>query len=203
MFMSRESVENMINQTNGPFLEVGGPTQHFPERPSIDFGKIDKPLIVSNIEPNYVREGWWHSPLFGDHFGTEPPKGWKARTYRFMQENYLQADDFSPVVHKLDLVADATALPIATGALGALYASKPQSSMVPGFLGAEAPRVLEPGGILVIEKIKKEDAKTIPPYFDVVRSNNASHAGRAALNMVLRRNEIPYKVSGSGPDNDA
>lgn len=192
--MSKPSPEALIDQTAGPFLEVGGPTQHLFGEPVVNFEEIEKPLIVSNVIPPYVREGYWVNRFYrvahiSSFHNTERPTGLRGKLHKFWGEGVKQ-EDTVPVEQHLDLYADATALPVASGKVGALYASALQPEVETPFLKEEAPRVLEPGGILVIENAKKTVVDgDVAEYFDVLKRKKV---GKQVVSLVLQRNETSY-----------
>jgi hypothetical protein len=191
------SLENRINRTSGPFIEVGGPTQYFGKRPPVDFGLVEKPLVVSNAPGSkpIVYENVWRSPFFGETVGDERPSGWRGRTYRFWNERPMRVGDgFYPeyVEADLDLHLDATDLPEGQGYVGALYSSALPSDVESPFVSTQAPRVLEEDGMLIVHDVKKESVEAVShsPYFRDVRVR------RVAGNRLLtaQRNGTPYRT---------
>jgi hypothetical protein len=149
---------------------------------------------VSNVQQEFVRVGTWQSPIFGILKATERPRGLRGITYRFRyEEPQWDPETFQSVEQDLDLFADATRLPIARGKLGALYARALHTKVEKSLVAHEAPRTLEPGGILVIERMKK--ATQAPDFFDVIASKKA---GKGLVNLVLRRNNTPYNEEKAG-----
>jgi hypothetical protein len=194
MFRSRRvSVEDRINQTSGPFLEIGGPVRTPGARPMIDLRKISKPLLVSNVQREHVQQRFWYFPLYPgiNFYSTKPPTGIKGLIYKAGDSEFVLHNS-QLVEHPLDLFADATALPIGRGKLGALYTAALERSAEPDFIGHEAPRTLEPGGVLVAEGVKPLGIAAIPEYFDIVGRTDYKTEGEPRANIVLQRNDVPY-----------
>jgi hypothetical protein len=191
--LRQSRVESMIDRTTGPFLEVGGPTQNLGRKPTINTDKIAKPLIVSNVEPPLVEGAVWHSPipLFEPIRGTEPPSGLKGMTYRIIGGGPWP--EWGPYVEcKLDLRANAMNLKISDSSIGALYSVALHGEIETDFVEVEAPRVLEPGGVLVLENSAISTLQQIErsDYFKLLGVRNVA---RGIVHLAAQRNTNPYR----------
>jgi hypothetical protein len=195
------SVEGMISRTEGPFLEIGGPSQAAGGRTSIDFEAVDKPLIVSNVYPQYVRVGYWRNPIGGEVFNTERP----GLAYRIIGEESLQDPITWESVRRMpDAKIDGENLPEGEGYLGAIYARAVVPEVELPLITNEAPRCLETGGIFVMDRIKAEAITALreSPYFDILKLKRHGIDPTARwTSAVARRNDVPY-VIGRANDRD-
>ncbi len=189
------SLEALINQTKGPLLEIGGPSQTVGGSLRVDFTSVNKPLIVANLYPQHVRSARWHSPFFGEVESTECP----GSTYQFRGEEQLQDPETWCNVFRIpDAKIDATDMPDGEGYLGAIYTRAMPTDAEASLLETEAPRTLEPNGLLIIVQAKPKTMQLLAasPYFEVVKSQSLKSALQpSTARVVLRRNNTPYQFT--------
>jgi ubiquinone/menaquinone biosynthesis C-methylase UbiE len=130
----KNHLEELINATNGPLIEIGGPTPNQWATDSaynlIDTNTLTKKIITTNITSGV--DVWDYS----DETGEE------------------EKVDFLPV----DIQADALRLPFKSSSVGAIFASALPVEIRVGAL-QEAVRVLETGGLLIWQHGIEQDRK--------------------------------------------
>jgi hypothetical protein len=193
------SLESRIDATTGPFIEVGAVPSNPRGRDSlIDLDKIKKQLLLSNIYPPQTIETAYRHRITKEfktitHRSDVP----RSRLYRTTGQDFKtvrRANSWleDPVNDKIDFIADATNLPVPDGTVGALYAIGLHPDAEPKFVSDEAPRSLEPGGVLVIDSIKLESLKAENPYLEVLTISR-NEAGEITHYSAMRNN-VPYQA---------
>jgi len=197
---STPSIESRIEATKGPFVEVGAvPSNPLPKDSIINMSKIDKQLLTSNhyrpetIATHY-RQRFTKEPKIITHRDQAPnPRFYRATGSEFKTaetgSNWI--DYTAPVYDDVDLIADATNLPFRDGSIGSLYSIALHPSAEPVFVNEEAPRALEPGGILVVDGVKPDSLATASPYFDVLKITRNKDG--EITNYAAMRNNLPYQ----------
>lgn len=169
------SIESRIEATKGPFVEVGAvPSSPLPRNSIIDLTKIDKRLLTSNhYKPETIATNFRQRFTKERKIITHRDQAPNPRFYRATGSEFKTADTGSnwidyaaPVYDDVDLMADATNLPFQDSSIGSLYSIALHPSAEPVFVNEEAPRALEPGGILVVDGVKPDSLTTVSPYFD-------------------------------------
>jgi hypothetical protein len=197
------SLESRIDATTGPFIEVGAVPSSTRSRDTlIDLYKIKKPLVTSNIYQPQTIETYFRHSITGEskiisHRDEAPRSRWfKARgaDFKVVGSGNNWAD---PVVDKIDLIADATDLPFEGGSIGALYAIALHPDAEIKFVSDEAPRVLEPGGVLILDSVKSESLANDNPYLDTIRLETHGK-GEPLTNYAAVRNSAPYQTPRLG-----
>jgi len=197
----KPSLELLIDETKGPFIEVGS----VPSNPQttrsklIDLQKIKKPLITSNIyRPQTLETGYKHR-ITGERktiIGRE--NALNERLWKLMGSEPKIVENGpdwgKPIKDTIDFIADATNLPVADGSVGALYARALGPGAELKFLSDEAPRSLEPGGMLVLEHVKEASLAAENPYLTTLRLDRSDNTG---INYAAVRNNVPYQIPQS------
>jgi SAM-dependent methyltransferase len=201
----RPSIEARIDATKGPFIEVGAAPSHPNSgRRLLDLSKVAKPLITSNIEPQRIIESYYEHRVTGKQkvvaHRNDVPSG---RLWKFLGggDKPLTIDrsggttKFIAPEDKLDFLADAEALPLQDATVGALYANALPPELEAEFIANEAPRVLEPGGVLILGKAKEATPEAASSrYFDTVKVRKyKSRRGTPFRDYAAVRNNEPYQ----------
>jgi hypothetical protein len=205
LLIAREpSIEARIDATKGPFIEVGAAPSHPNSGKILDLGKVAKRLITSNIEPQRIVESYYGHRVTGEQkvvaHRDDVPSG---RLWKFLGggDKPLTIDrsggttKFIAPEDKLDFLADAEALPLQDATVGALYANALPPELEAKFIASEAPRVLEPGGVLILGRAKETTPEAASSrYFDTVEVRKyKSSGGTPVRDYAAVRNNEPYQ----------
>lgn len=72
-----------------------------------------------------------------------------------------------------------------------MYAIGLSPDVEPKLISDEAPRALEPGGVLVLDGAKLASFETDNPYFETIQVDE--RAGNKTVNYAAVRNDVPYQ----------
>ncbi len=193
------SIETLIDATQGPFIEVGAvPSSPRPRDSLLELGGINKRLLTSNhyqpetIRTAYKRRLTGERKFITHRDDTPSPRTWRPIGADFKTEPVPGSWDTTQVRDNVDFIGDATVLPIPDGSVGALYSIALHPDAESRFVSDEAPRTLEPGGVLVLDRAKPESIAADNLYLDTIRLDSYGEGDQAFINYAAVRNEVPY-----------
>ncbi len=193
------SLESRIDATKGPFVEVGAvPSSPRPRKTLIDLRKINKPLLTSNIyHPQVIESHYTHRISGGRKMITHRDEVPRSRMFKPIGVQFKEVESGpnwgEPILDDVDLIIDATDLPFDSGSVGALYANALHPEAEVTFVSDEAPRVLEPGGMLILDAVKPESIAADNPYLDTITLVTHGKGEGLSTNYAAVRNDVPYE----------